>query len=224
MLTGSAWRLLEPVIGDRGSGLAQALLDGVNDGLQAPGDVQLAEDTAQVRLNGLLADEERLGNILIRTPRREETQDLLLSRGQSSFRTVVRVLPLDMGEGISSQESRDQLPLNPRISLVHALNSLSEIRGARILRQVSARPGLQGRQDHLLIRGAGEDERLGVWALPFNGPDQLGAVRPRYADIKEGDIRSKVFNDGDRREPVGCLAHDLDALLPAEYRVERFPK
>src|SRR5712691_3497659 len=175
-----------------------------------------------MRLHSLLADEERMGNVFVCTPRSETPQDRLLPRSQYPFRRAVRVFPADIGESFSSQQSGDQLSLDPHIPLVDPPNRLPEIGNARVLRDVSLRPRPEGRDNHRLIPGSGEEEQLGLGALLGDRPDELNAVYLRRADVEEDDVRLEVLNAIDRLEPVAGFAHDLDVLLTVEADAERF--
>src|SRR5688500_10003961 len=67
---------LDSVFGD----LDPALAHGVDDGLGAVVDGELAEDGAHVVLDGLLADAQRVGHLLVRHALRDVVEDLDLAR------------------------------------------------------------------------------------------------------------------------------------------------
>ena len=58
--------------------LLQPSADGVEDGLEPTGDIELPEDAVQVALDRLLANEQGFADFLIRAPCSEETRDFLM--------------------------------------------------------------------------------------------------------------------------------------------------
>ncbi len=64
-------------------------------------------------LDRLLADEEGLGELFIRTAFGEETKDLLFSRSKTLLCLPGPVFPFRIGDGLSLKESGHKLPLNP---------------------------------------------------------------------------------------------------------------
>src|SRR4029079_19215104 len=61
----------------------ETLALGPEDRLQAVGDVDLPEDVGQVRLHGLLADAEPLGDQLVGPPVEQQREHLALTRGDA---------------------------------------------------------------------------------------------------------------------------------------------
>ena len=118
------------IVGCRQDGLSQPALDRVENGLETAGHVELLEDAVQMALDRLFADEKGLGDVFVRSPCREQTQDLLFPGGQRVLLPPAAVLS-ELGSGLLFHESGDHLPVDPQIPFVDRLNRLGEIGAAR---------------------------------------------------------------------------------------------
>lgn len=96
----------------REKGLAQAPLDHVEDGFEAPGDLEFLEDTIQMALDRLLADREGLGDLLIRAARGEEPQNLPFPFSQPILLPRLGVFGFEIRGGLSLQQLGDEPPLD----------------------------------------------------------------------------------------------------------------
>src|SRR5207244_5119871 len=68
----------------------QIVLRGEEGQLEAIADAKLLEDVGQVMLDGLLADVERVGDLLVARRREDQTDDLQLARGEADGRRRLR--------------------------------------------------------------------------------------------------------------------------------------
>ena len=174
-----------------------------------------------MRANGVLGDEEPLGDLVRAEVLVEQQEHLDLARRQHA-----RDLLGDTAEASSVPDPLEQSPGDaPRKRGVAACNPAEErgdLLGRLRLEEVARRSGAdRGQQVLLGVRG-GEYDDLGTGRALEDPRKSREAVHAGHRQVEEHDVGLQALRGCDRLRPVLGLAHDVEALL-REQRGERIP-
>ena len=130
------------------------MLQDIDQSLRAVVDIELAENIRQVVLDRLLADEERLRNILVAEALGDTRKHVHLARGQTlraaftphRARLLVDVLVL----GDAAEKTLGQRRIDKSIALVHDVDCLDEHRRLDILQEIAENAVFQQLQ-HIIV-------------------------------------------------------------------------
>ena len=206
---------------DAGYRPQQVVSMGEVDGGAAGGDSQLGEQVRNVHTRRLLADEQRLGDLLVRPAAGEQLEHLELPGGDAEVIVGARRLGLD-GAGANGDPG--------------PAGGLPDRRGQRSGAEFAGRRVRSGEQiDGLVAAAAGEQHGFGLPPTAIGGGErETGAVpcsdgaRPGVGVA--GAREARPFGDGRRRRraqfggraeqaPIGKLAEPAQQIEPAVDRV-----
>src|SRR3990172_5978372 len=225
--SGHSWRCPRKVGGrlavasryGRGVEADEALAQGVADEVGAVLGVELGHDVGAVRLDGLDADVELLGDLLVGGALGDELEHLALAGGEEVVADAAGValqLPEVVGEVAVADAGAEV-----GVAAMDGLDAEQELVYLRLLDDVAVGAGLQGAGDVLVLHVAGEHEDFGLGQAAADLTRRLDAVEAGHDRVHEDDVGLDLLGDLDGLAAVGGLADDLEAGLGLEHVAER---
>src|SRR5450759_4266376 len=120
------------------------LADGIHRGLHARVQLELLQDVAHMVLDGVLRDEQRSGDVLVRHAAGDQLEHLELALGQARDRHGRTFLMFLDHEGELGQELRGHRRRDQRLPCVDRPQAIGDLLGGHILEQVAVRAGANG--------------------------------------------------------------------------------
>src|SRR4249919_3153035 len=183
------------------------------DGLGARVGLELRHGVPDVRSYRLGADEEPLGDVGIREPVRQESEDLALAPREC--RQALRCL--------RGHKLRRERRVDVGASLGHALHRPHDVVGRRLLEDVAARPAVEAlRQEPALAVGRVQDHRH----LGMRGRDLAGGLEPvhaLHAHVHHDHVGTALLGHLDGAVAGRALADDRDLAVAGEDHLDALP-
>ncbi len=189
--------------------------------------MQLLQDVAHVVLDGVLGDEQLLGDVAVVHPLGDQRQDLHLAVGQPRGGHLLLLLVLlghqrELVEQLGGHRGGDQ-----GLAGVHAPDGVGDLVDGDLLQQVPRRPGLDRVVEVLLLIGDRQHEDLGGGDLVLDRLGRLDAGGAGHPHVHQHQVGDVLLGEGDDLLAVVGLGHDVDVGLgfedheqaPAEQRV-----
>src|SRR5262245_13911202 len=205
------------VLGD----LDPSLAHGVDDGLGPVVDRQLAEDRAHVVLDRLLADRQRVGDLLVRHALGDVVEDLDLARGERredgrGLLAVHRQLAELLEDTRRDRRLREDLVVDQVLAADDATDDRDEVVGTDVLEDERGGAGLDRVEERVLVLADREDDdpRRGQLALDPLG--RLDSARSRQREVHEDDVGRGLERPVDGRSAGVGLADHVEVGLAAQ--------
>ena len=174
-----------------------------------------------VALHRRFADDESGGDLSVRHPARDQSEDLGLPRSQ-----FIRKLGGGGQWGGSRGRGGEQAGLHGRVEqrLVGGggLDGPGDLGNARVLGEISAGARLQRGEDRVIVSVGGQDDDLGLGPGSANPPGRLDAVEPRHPQIHEDDVRAVALGEHHGLFAVGRRGDGVDPRRDLQQRHQPF--
>src|SRR5713226_4793132 len=198
----------------------QALPDGVHHGFHPGVQVQLLQDVADVVLDGVLRDEELLGDVPVVVAPSDELQHLQLPLGEAGGRDAGPLVGALHHAGELVQQLRGHRGGDERLPGIDRPDGVGDLLDRDLLEQVARGPRLDGVVQVGLLVGDRQHQDLGVGEDLLDGPGCLQAGALRHADVHEDDVGHGLLCLGEGLGPVAGLADDVDVLLDLQDHLQ----
>ncbi len=185
-----------------------------------------------MRLDRRLRQHQPLRDLGVGEAARDQQQHLALARGQllepfalSRVEAVVAALvarrrqPVRVGVEQPARDARG----DHRVAAGDRPDRGQQVGRLRVLEQEAAGAGAQRRVDVLVEVEGREDDDPGVAAGGDDPARGLDAVELGHAHVHQRHVRPQRLRLGDRLEPVGGLAGDVQVGLTLDHHAERHP-
>src|SRR5436309_7921160 len=174
--------------------LDPALAHRVHDGLGPVVDGQLAQDRAHVVLDRLLADRQRVGDLLVGHALGDIVEDLDLAgrqRGEDwgRFLSVDRQLAELLEDAARDGRLGEDLVVDQVLAGDDAADDRDEVVGTDVLEDERGRACLYGVEQGVLVLGGGQDDDSGRRQLALDPLGRLDAAGRRNREVHEDDVR-----------------------------------
>lgn len=127
------------------------------DHLRAVLQMELLEDVAHVELHRGVGDRELFGDRAVRAPVGDESQDLLLARGEGGF-VALWSAGREVPDDLAGQPAREW-----RLAAIERLEELEEVARGRALHQVAVRTAADRFEQVGVGFGHRQDDDLDLW-------------------------------------------------------------
>src|SRR5919106_3859303 len=204
--------------------LEQLLPDRVDHGLHAGVKLKLLQDVPDVVLDGVLRDEELLGDVPVVEAPGYQPEHLHLPVGEARRGDLLSLLgPLghrsELREELGGHGRGDA-----RLPAPHRADGVGDLLRGDLLQQVARRSGLDGvvQVGLLVADGQHEDLHVGHEFL-----DLLRGLDPRalgHPDVHEDHVGHELLGLVDGLLAVGCLPDHLDVRLLLQDHLESAPE
>src|SRR5699024_2277859 len=205
--------------GGSGGGRDQTVVVREDHQLHTVAQVELRQQAAHVRLDGVIGDEQLLAHLAVRASLGDQQQHLPLAVGEPGEQGAVTGRA-----GTPRRELRDHPPGDAggeqRIARGDHPHGMDQLLRRRVLEQEAAGPRLQG-VVHVVVDVEGGEHQDPWWGRGGEArcPDALGRLDPvhlRHAHVHEDHVRSEPRRPCDRLPAVGHLPDHAQVLLCVE--------
>ena len=172
---------------------------------------QFLHDVFNVNLDGLLGDEQSIGNIAVAIASGNLLQDLNLACGEVFVGIML------------GQVCRDR-SWNAFFPRVDCADSFHQVLGWHALQDVALRACSKRPLDFHVTFGSRQHDDAGIRELTANGHHGVDAILIWKPDIHQGYVRSKLAKPLQSLRSTGGLAHNAHVGLTIDKRGDSFPQ
>src|SRR4051794_25642547 len=198
-----------------------ALAHGVDHGLRPVVHGQLAKDRAHVVLDGLLADRQRVGDLLVGHALGDVVEDLDLARREWR-KDRRRILPVDRELAELLEDARGDGGLREHLVVDEVLaaddtpDDRDEVVGTDVLEDERRGAGLDRVEEGVLVLRLGEHDDPAGRQLALDPLGRLDAARCREREVHQDDVGGGLERTVDGAARVVGFGDDLEVALVAE--------
>ena len=167
-----------------------------------------------MRLDGVQAQSQQCGDLLVGLPFRQHLHHLALAEGQQLI-TVFYSQLLEPPHVVIHQHAAD-LRAEERFPGGDGANGVDDVRLRGILQQIAPRTGLQGLEHISFIGVHAQNDHLGLRQMRRDLTAGIDAVQLRHRNVQQHHVGPQFHGKIDRLASIRGLGHHLHIRLAFE--------